>query len=68
LRRVARVVDDVLPIELVDAEAAKDVVLRYASLSARAAVHVAVMVRHGVERIMTFDRGFDAYPSLQRQQ
>jgi predicted nucleic acid-binding protein len=52
----------------VDAEAAKDVVLRYASLSARAAVHVAVMVRHGVERIMTFDRGFDAYPSLQRQQ
>lgn len=60
------VVDDVLPIERVDAEAAKDVVLRYASLSARDAVHVAVMVRHGIEQIMTFDRGFDTHPGLQR--
>jgi uncharacterized protein len=60
------VVDEVLPIERVDAEAAKDVVLRYASLSARDAVHVAVMVRHGIERIMTFARGFDTHPSLQR--
>jgi predicted nucleic acid-binding protein len=41
-------------------------VLRYTSLSARDAVHVAVMQRHGIERIMTFDRGFDAHPGIAR--
>lgn len=60
------VVDDVLPIDREDADAAKDIVLRYASLSARDALHLAVMRRHGVERIMTFDRGFDAYPGIAR--
>lgn len=59
-------VDDVLPIDRVDVEAAKDVLLRYASLSARDAVHVAVMKRHGIDRIMTFDRGFDAHPGIAR--
>lgn len=60
------VVDEVLPIEGADVEAAKDVVLRYAALSARDALHVAVMVRHGVPRIMTFDCGFDAHPDVRR--
>jgi len=60
------VVDEVLPIEREDAEAAKDIVLRYGSLSARDAVHAAVMSRHGIDRIMTFDRGFDALPGLER--
>lgn len=60
------VVDDVLPIERADAEAAKDIVLRYASLSARDAVHVAVMVRHDIEQVMTFDRGFDTHPEIER--
>lgn len=60
------VVDDVLPIDRDDAEAAKDVVLRYPSLSARDSLHLAIMKRHGIERIMTFDRGFDAYPGIAR--
>jgi predicted nucleic acid-binding protein len=60
------VVDDVLPIEREDAEAAKDILLRYASLSARDAIHAAVIGRHGIERIMTFDRGFDAHPEIER--
>jgi len=60
------VVDEVLPIDRDDAEAAKDVVLRYPSLSARDSFHVAIMKRHGIERIMTFDRGFDAYPGIAR--
>jgi uncharacterized protein len=62
------VVDEVLPIDREDAEAAKDILLRYASLSARDAVHAAVMTRHGIERIMTFDRGFDAHPGIERLQ
>jgi predicted nucleic acid-binding protein len=60
------VVDEVLPIEREDAEAAKEILLRYAPLSARDAVHAAVMGRCGIERIMTFDRGFDAYPGIGR--
>jgi predicted nucleic acid-binding protein len=60
------VVDEVLPIEREDSLSAKDIVLRYASLSARDAVHAAVMVRRGVERIMTFDRGFEAFRGVER--
>ena len=60
------VVDEVLPIDRDDAEAAKDILLRYGSLSARDAVHIAVMRRHRIERVMTFDRGFDAHPEVER--
>jgi predicted nucleic acid-binding protein len=60
------VVDEVLPIDRRDAESAKDALLAYPPLSARDAVHIAVMERHAIERIMTFDRGFDAYPGLDR--
>jgi uncharacterized protein len=63
---VLGVVDDVLPIDLRDAESAKDILLRYGVLSARDAIHIAVMDRHGIERIMTFDRGFDAHPGIER--
>lgn len=63
---VLGVVDEVLPIDREDAEAAKDLVLRYASLSARDALHAAVMRRYGIDRIMTFDRCFDALPGIER--
>jgi predicted nucleic acid-binding protein len=32
-------------------------------VSARDALHIAVMRRHGVETIMSFDRGFDRCPA-----
>lgn len=60
------VVDEVLPIELEDAESAKNVALGYRLLSARDSLHVAIMQRHGVGRIMSFDRGFDAHPGVER--
>jgi predicted nucleic acid-binding protein len=60
------VVDEVLPIERQDVEGARDILLRYASLSARGAIHAAIMRRYGIDRIMTFDRGFDAYPGIER--
>jgi predicted nucleic acid-binding protein len=40
--------------------------LGYRQLSARDAVHLAVMEHHGIERIMTFDSGFDAFPGITR--
>jgi predicted nucleic acid-binding protein len=59
------VVDEVYPIERSDVLRARTV-LDETPLSARDALHVAVMRRHGVARILTFDRGFDAVADLER--
>jgi uncharacterized protein len=58
--------DEVLAIELVDLQRAKEIVLTETQLSARDALHVAVMERHGLSRIMTFDTGFDLLPGIER--
>jgi predicted nucleic acid-binding protein len=63
---VLGVVDQVLAIEQTIVERAKEIVLGYRHLSARDAVHVAVMERHGIERILTFDSGFDGFPGITR--
>ncbi|EID17939.1 hypothetical protein MXEN_00665 [Mycobacterium xenopi RIVM700367] len=60
------VVDDVLPIGRTEAEEAKDTLLRYQRLSARDALHIAVMNRHNIAQLMSFDRGFDVYPGIKR--
>ena len=35
-------------------------------VSARDAVHLAVMEQHGIERILSFDSGFDGFPGITR--
>jgi predicted nucleic acid-binding protein len=60
------VTDEVFGIELTDVNRARTIVLERATLSARDALHVAVMQRHGVGRIMSFDAGFDLVPGLTR--
>ena len=60
------VVDDVRAIERVDVERAKAIVLGHPRLSARDAVHLAVMAREGITRIMSFDAGFDGFPGVTR--
>ena len=59
------VVDEVFPVERDDVERARRL-LGSTALSARDAVHVAIMRRHAVSRILTFDRGFDAIAEIQR--
>ncbi len=59
------VVDEVFPMDLRDVERAKSIVYGK-PLSARDAIHLATMERHGVSRIMTFDAGFDTYPGVTR--
>lgn len=59
-------VDDVLPIDLGVVKQAKQIALGSYGISARDAVHVAVMLNAGIRRVMTFDAGFDAYPGLER--
>lgn len=54
------VVDQVFPIDAEDVEEARDVMMGLGRLSARDALHVAVMKRRGVKRILSFATGFDA--------
>ena len=60
------VVDDVLPVTSETLQRARDLVLGSAQLSARDAVHVAVMQQYDVEEILSFDRGFDGVPGVRR--
>ena len=60
------VVDEVLPVTEADALLARDLVLASRNLGARDAIHAAVMRRNGIERILSFDKGFDALPGITR--
>ena len=60
------VVDEVFLVTLEAVRRAREVVLASAVLSARDAVHVAVMELYGVEQIFSFDRGFDQVPGVTR--
>jgi predicted nucleic acid-binding protein len=60
------IVDEVLDIGRAEVVAAKRLVTTTDRLSARDAIHVAVMQRHGIGTIATFDRGFDGLPGIVR--
>ena len=60
------VVDVVHPIEIEDVARARALVERSVGRSARDAIHVAVMERRDIQRIMTFDRAFDRIPGIER--
>ena len=60
------VVDEVFAVEQADVLAAKDLVLAYQLLSARDAVHVAVMRRRQITEILSFDSGFDEVAGIKR--
>jgi predicted nucleic acid-binding protein len=62
---ILSVVDEVFPAERGDVEGARRLVLTTA-LSARDAVHLAIMRRRRVDRIMTFDRGFEGIAGIIR--
>jgi predicted nucleic acid-binding protein len=61
-----RVVDQVFAMDSVAVERAREIVLGNRHLSARDAVHLAVMEQHEIERILTFDSGFDGFPGVTR--
>jgi hypothetical protein len=60
------VVDEVLAVDNKTVERAKQIVLEYRRLSARDAIHLSIMERHGIERILSFDSGFDSFPGITR--
>lgn len=61
------VVDDVLAIELTDTQRAKELIVGGGGWSARDALHVAVMERHGIRIVLSFDQGLDRHPGMQRR-
>ena len=60
------IVDQVLDVTQAAAERAKEIVLGHRRLSARDAVHLAVMEQYGIDRILSFDSGFDGFPGIKR--
>lgn len=58
--------DEVFPIEPENVQRAKTILLGKYGLSARDAIHLAVMEHHGIQRILSFDQGFDRYPNVRR--
>jgi hypothetical protein len=61
-----RIVDQVFPMDQAAAERAKEIVQGHLQLSARDAMHLAIMQQHEVDRIFTFDSGFDGFPGVSR--
>ena len=55
-----RIVDEVFAFSMPEIRAAKELIESVAGLSARDALHVAVMRKAGANRIFSFDDGFDA--------
>jgi hypothetical protein len=61
------VVDEIFPVDLSIVERAKSIVLGRRRMSARDAIHVAVMETQGIGEILSFDSGFDGYPGVVRR-
>ena len=58
--------DEIFPVDLDDVLEARDQMAGPAGISARDAIHIAVMRRHEVGTILSFDSGFDAVESVRR--
>lgn len=56
----------VLDVTLADTDRARDLLRGIVGISARDAVHAAVMLNHEVEWIATFDKGFDRVKEIRR--
>ena len=60
------IIDEVFPIEKADVLRAAEIAEHRLQFSARDALHLAVMERHGISSILSFDADFDRWPGLQR--
>jgi hypothetical protein len=60
------VVDHVFPVDRAVVDRAKAIVLGMDRLSARDAIHLAVIEQHGIKQVLSFDAGFDGLPGIER--
>jgi hypothetical protein len=66
LQTLLRLVDDVFPVEKRDGLRAAEMVAGNEWLSARDAIHLAVMERQGISTILSFDSDFDRWVGVRR--
>lgn len=58
--------DELFPVEEADVLRAAEIVQNPTRLTARDALHIAVMERRGIKTILSFDSDFDRWPGLER--
>jgi len=63
---LAGLADDVFAVEQADVVAAKGLLHSHPGLSARDALHCAVMRRREIRQVLSFDRGFDQLAGIAR--
>jgi uncharacterized protein len=60
------IVDEVFAVDQSAAERAKEIVMTYPKMSARDALHLAIMEAQDIDQILSFDTGFDGFPGIAR--
>ena len=60
------IVSDVLGFGMKEVRSARSIIASVPGLSARDALHLAVMRGAGITRVLSFDRGFDRYAGIER--
>ncbi len=65
-RSLDDIVEHVFTYGMTEIRAARDLVISKPGISARDALHVAVIQSAGIARILSYDRGFDAVPGIER--
>ena len=66
INELDRLVDEVLPYNMREIRAARTLLATVPGISARDALHVAVMRAAGCSRVLSFDGGFDNCPGIAR--
>jgi predicted nucleic acid-binding protein len=66
LQATLDIVDEVIAIGKPEVMRAAEVAQHRSRISARDAVHIAVMERHGIRSILSFDADFDRWPGIKR--
>ena len=65
-RALDAIAEEVLSFGLAEVREARRMIGRVPRISSRDALHVAVMRQAGASRILSFDRGFDSCPRIER--
>ena len=65
-RELDSIVDNVFTFDIPEIHYARELLRAVPGISARDAIHVAVMRRERITRILSFDRGLDACPGIER--
>ena len=65
-RNLDSIVDEVFTFDMPEVRYARELLRTVPEISARDAIHVAVMRRERITRILSFDKGMDACPGIER--